>query len=357
MGRLLDYLRSPGADMRIGVDAALASPVQQVDAGTWRGLLSLAGYSANQLPATVTRLDALKVPALSNGLKLLTGIAQQLPLVADPAGESDQLLKELDPDVPAGWTVARTVDALAFYGIAWWYVTSRTARGFPRTIQFVDPSRVMVDTHTGVVRIDGQPVDPADMIRFDGVTEGLLTIGAEAIRTALANVRQTRTYAEHPLPSVILTDADGAEPLEVDQARDYLAAARDAIADHGWAYLAGFKTDRVGWTAAELQLVEAREQDAVEMARLLAMPPHYLAARQGGSSLTYSNLGEVRRDLLEVGGLALYLVPVEQRLSMPDVTPRGTRVRFDADSFFLRVTPDQPTPDAAQAQANQGAPA
>ena len=46
-----------------------------------------------------------------------------------------------------------------------------------------------------------------------------------------------------------------------------------------------------------------------------------------------------------MGGLAQYLVPIEQRLSMPDVTPRGTVVSFDAESYFLKIVPDAPNPE------------
>jgi hypothetical protein len=211
-------------------------------------------------------------------------------------------------------------------------------------VQWCDIARVDV-SNPERPRIDSVPVAAADLIRFDGLTEGILTTGAEAISTALANVRQTRRFAQNPLPQMYLTDADGADPVEAEDARTYLTALRDAATTSGTAYLAGFKMNQVGWTASEIQLVEARQLDAVEMARLLAIPTRYLAAPEQGSSLTYANLAEVRRDLLEVGGLANYASPIEQRLSMPDVTPRGTVVRFDANSFFLQVTPDQPNPD------------
>lgn len=340
------------------VQAALTQPgggVQPISHDTWKQLLQLAGYSGS-VPATVTRAEALRIPALLNGIKLLCGIAQQLPLVADPVGESDAFLAELDPRVAPGWTVAKTVDSLAFHQVAWWYVTGRTGRGFPRTVEWVAPHRINLANPEKPL-LDQVPVAPSDLIRFDGVTEGLLDTGAEALQTALANVRAARAYATNPAPNVILTDADGHDPLPAAEAKTYLDAAHATVKDNGWAYMAGFKLTPVGWSARDLQLVEAREEDAIEMARLLSMPPHYLAAKQGGSTLTYANLGEVRRDLLEVGGLALLLVPIEQRLSMPDITPRGTRVSFDADSFFLRVTPDQPDPDTSQQQANQETPA
>jgi hypothetical protein len=102
-------------------------------------------------------------------------------------------------------------------------------------------------------------------------------------------------------------------------------------------------------------MVEVKAADAIEMARVLGIPGKYVLANEGGSSLTYANLAEVRRDLVEMAGAALF-VPITQRLSMPDCTPGGNRVEFDAASFFLQVTPDQPDPNTAQDAANQGVP-
>lgn len=327
--------------------ASLGGGVVSVDQGLHSALLSLAGYSAAQLPSTINRQEAMKVPALAAGVSILTGIGAQLPLVATPSEEPAAFLEELDPDVPRGWTIARTIDDLIFYPCAWWYVTSRSARGFPRTVQRVAPDRVQVDVAAQEVRIDGILVRNQDVIRFPGLTEGILAYGAEAIATALANIRQTRRYAENPAPSVFFTDPEGVEPMEPDEALNYMQAFRDAVTTRGYAYMAGLKANQMGWNSSDIQLIPARQQDAIEMARLLTIPGHYIEALSGGSSLTYTTLPEVRRDLIEVGGLAQFLVPIEQRLSMPDVTPRGTTVRFDAASVFLRVTPDAPTPEPA----------
>lgn len=327
--------------------STLGGGVVPVDPGTHRSLLSLAGYSPAQLPTQITRADCLKVPALSQGMATLLSIGSMLPLVADPSDQADSFLAELDPDYAPGYTVARTLDDLIVYGLSWWKITSRTSTGFPRTCRRYDPTRVMVDSTEGALYLDGEKVPAAqlqDWKRFDGLLEGLLTRGAEAITTALANVRQTRVYATNPKPSMVLTDEDGAEPLEPDEARNYITAYSQTMREHGIGYLAGFKINDYGWNATDIQLVPARQMDAVEMARLLAMPSDYVNAPAQGSSLHYANIAEVRRDLIDVGGLAQYLGPIEQRLSMPDMTPRGTTVKFDADSVFLRITPDQPAP-------------
>jgi len=352
---LRQWFASPGTNTTNLEAGLFDGGIQPISASTYRGLLSLAGYTAGQLPDTVTRTEAMAIPALNNGVRILTTIAAQLPLVADPVEPSRLFLSEIDPNMTPGWTVARTVDSLLFHGTAYWYVTSRTDRGFPRTVQYVDPSRIQVDDLAGTVRIDNVPVSPNDVIRFHGNTEGLLTCGVEAIRTAAANIRQVRRYAENPRPHYVLKDRDGAEPVEKDDALDYLQALKDGVTTRGTSYIAGFELETIGWSAKDIMLVEARQADSIAMAQLIAVPPRYLAAPEGGSSLTYSNVSEMRRDLVEVGGLAQFLVPVQQRLSQPDVTPRGTKVRFDSDSFWHQITPDQADVPQAQDQANQGA--
>lgn len=322
---------------------AASSGVSTVDPSMHRSLLQLAGYSASQLPAYITREDCLKVPALSQGITTLLSIGGLLPLVATPSDQSNAFLAELDPDYQPSYTKAKTIDDLIHYAIAWWHITSRTSTGFPRTCRRIDPTRVRWDVGTQKVYIDGEEVNPDDMKRFDGLVEGLLTRGAEAVGTAIANQRQARTFAEHPLPPAILTDEEGAEEMETAEAQDVVTALNDTIRRRGIPYMRGIRLIPLGFTASEIQLNESRQNDAVEMARLLSMPSDYVNAPAQGSSLHYANIAEVRRDLIDVGGLAQYLGPIEERLSMPDMTPRGTVVKFDSASVFLRITPDQPS--------------
>lgn len=343
MGKVARYFgfEPPPAHNRV------AASVLSVDPATQASLLSLAGITSEA--ATVTRQQAMGVPALSNGVTLLLAIAQQLPLTADPAtstAATRSFLETLDPTVPAGWTIARTVDDLIWYQRAIWRITGRDSNNFPSAIEWIANSRCLIDTARKTVTIDGEEQDPADLIPFHGVAEGLLSTAerSRAISTAIANVKAAKTYANNPRPAWTLTDKDGQEPLDDDDAKKYLRNLIDIASTDGAAYIGGLTLAESGWSAKEIQLVEARQQDAVEMARLLAIHPRYVAAPSQGSDLTYANLADVRHDLYEVGGLSTYLVPIEQRLSMPDVTPRRTVVKFGADSFFNRVTeqPSQP---------------
>ena len=98
--------------------------------------------------------------------------------------------------------------------------------------------------------------------------------------------------------------------------------------------------DVVGFDSAQMQLVEARQyQCGNEIARLMGIPAWYVNAEN--ASATYSNVTATRRELLDFG-LRNYLVVIEDRLSMSDVTPPNRRVRFDLDDF-LRGNPDEQT--------------
>lgn len=350
------------------VQAATAPVLREPRTASPPAFTSLSGMIETDLEGVYfSRQQAMRVPALSNGVTTLAAIAQQLPLTAEttngsvPTDEVVQFLDTLDPDVARGWTVSQTMQDLIFHGAAYWVVMEEYATDgvTPRYVRWVDYSLTQLDPKTGVLRTPGhtnprtgeESFAPAHWIRFDGVVDGLLSRGYESIRTALANVRQARRYAENPAPAQTLTDKPDRDSLsETDAAKavnDLMTATRTG----GIAYLGGVVLNQNGWSAREIQLVEARQQDAVEAARLLTVHPRYVAAPSQGSDLTYANLSEVRRDLFEIGGLATFLVPIEQRLSLsnPDrmgarrqVTPSGTRVRFNAELFFNQLAASEP---------------
>ena len=304
------------------------------------GNLVYSGYS------NVDRVTALQVPALNNGVRLLTNITGQLPLIAEsPLGVSDDtdtFLRTLDPTMPPGWTLAKTVESLIFHSVGYWLVTSRYATGFPQTIEYCDAELISENRladGTVEYRLSGQttPLNPLDVIKFTGVLPGILQTGALSIRTALANITAARAYAENPMPHYILTDPEGVEPLEPDDARDYLQALTDSVRSKGAAYIAGLQLSGQGWSAREIQLIEARDQDAVAMAQLLSLPLGMVGAPSKGSSLTYSNMADNRRQTIDA--LASFTRVIEGRLSMPDVTPRSTEVRFDSASWAVQVDP------------------
>jgi hypothetical protein len=56
------------------------------------------------------------------------------------------------------------------------------------------------------------------------------------------------------------------------------------------------------------------------------------------NSMTYANVLDERKQFYSLS-VAPYVNAIQHRLSMDDITPRGTSVRFDVDSSFLKTEP------------------
>ncbi len=113
-----------------------------------------------------------------------------------------------------------------------------------------------------------------------------------------------------------------------------LNAWKQARQTKGTAFLSdNVDMESVGFNAADLQLTEAREYLAKEIARLMNIPAYYLDAST--NTMTYSNVTAERRALLDFS-LRPLLTAIEQRLSMDDITVSTQYVEYDLDDFFLK---------------------
>ena len=80
-----------------------------------------------------------------------------------------------------------------------------------------------------------------------------------------------------------------------------------------------------------MELSANRMNTATEIARLMNIPAWYLNAES--TSSTYSNTLQERRSLIDLS-LMPYLIAVEGRLSMDDITPMTQRVRFEVEEYL-----------------------
>lgn len=296
-------------------------------------------------PSTVTRKQAMKVPGIRRGRNLIAGTIGTLPLVLFRKGAAgaepvdSELLDVLDPATVPSYIIAWTVDDLIFEGVSWWRVTARDVDGWPAAVERLVGTRVRVDVNEGKVYVDGKPADDADLIRFDALDEGLLRDDSAGVivRLALALLESGRRNAEDDVPSMILSLVAGARellPEEVVELLDEWEAARKA---RRTAYTnAAVDARTVSHNAGERQLTELSELVASELARLMNLPASRIGAPQG-SGMTYSNTESDRRDLVDTT-LALYLTPIRQRLSKPDVTRPGEVVMWDLTSYLRGTT-------------------
>lgn len=326
----------------VGVGTAAASE------GTVRELdpVAAAAFGISGDSDTITREQAMRVPAVRRGRSLIAGTIGTLPLVAyrtAPDGTvapvQRRLLQQLDPSTTPAYTLTWTVDDLLFRGVSWWRVRDRDATGYPVAVERLAPSRVAVlTTRQGDrVHVDGDPVDDAELVRFDGPDEGVLSYGAPAVRLALALMRGATRTADDDVPSMILRLAEGAPELSGDEVRDLLDSWEAARRQRTTAYLnRAVDPEQVSSDAVRRQLAELWGIASSELARLMNLPASRIGAPQG-SGMTYANTEADRRDLVDTT-LQLYLTPLWQRLSMPDVTPNGQAVAVDLTGYLRGTT-------------------
>lgn len=296
----------------------------------------------------ITRKDAMRVPAFARGRNTIAGTVGLLSLVEVKAGQVQPdvrpLLVQPDVNTTRQHTLTWTVDDLLCHGLAWWQTDERDAFGWPLHGHRVAPGRVQVDRSRGRADVDGNEVPLRDLIRFDAPHEGVLSYGGDVLRGALALERAVKRYADNPEPSALLFDK---RPIEADtpelpktKVKELLATWRNENANSSTRWLnrmVGYQ--RLSYTPAELDLTAARQQAAVQIARLLGMPSRQVNA-PSESGMTYQNVSADRQEVLDTT-CAAYLTAIEQRLSMNDITPRGRLVAFDRDAYVAGTLNDR----------------
>jgi phage portal protein BeeE len=301
----------------------------------------------------VDRAAAMRRPVIRRARAVICQTIGSQPLVAhrrEPDGHvvdvtaERQLLRQPDPNTTLQHVLTWTVDDLLFYGVAWWRVLARDDRGFPTRAERLTRERLFLDAGRRQLHVDGEPVADRDVLRFDGPDEGLLAYGGDVLRTSQLLDEAVRKFATLDVPLGALKLAEGATELstlpgsagdgsdrsEVDALLD---AWEDARRTRTTAYLnraIDYQTYQLD--AQRTQLAEGRQQQRIDEANLANVPPRLVNA-PSASTMTYSNALAERADLVDTT-LAGFVVAVEQRLSMPDVTPRGTAVRFDLSRYL-----------------------
>jgi hypothetical protein len=297
--------------------------------------------------ATVSRKQALSVPAVKGGRDFICNSLGGLPLhLLDAEGSriASSLFEQPEPDVPRSVTMSRTFEDMLFESRAWWRVLDRDWRGYPVSVRRLDARSVSVrrdgkvyvskgGMHSGTAQ---EWVADRDLIRFDSPTCGLLSAGARAIRTCLLLDEAARRNADGVPPMEVFTAIEGADPDEdeVEAAMEKYNAAKKKRAA---TYIGGVKHNLVGWNPDQLQMADQRQHAVLEIARLLGLDPEDVGVST--TSRTYLN-GDTRRQDRITRTLGPYASAVEDRLRMGDVTPRGQIARFDFGAF---LRPDDKT--------------
>jgi HK97 family phage portal protein len=301
-------------------------------------------YGTLNAPTAIDRATAMSVPAVSRARNIICGTIGSLPLeqynrITGAHVEPLRVINQPDPRVSGFVVYNWLAEDIWMYGVGFGLVLDAYAEdGRVRAWTRIDPKRVTQKFNSNMTAIDGYQVDGVmapiagigSIIRFDGYDEGFLTRSGRTVAAAVELEKAALNYAKEPVPSMVLK-SNGTN-LTSERISKLLEAWRSARATRSTAFLnADVEMQSVGFDPKSLQLVEARQYVALEVARAAGIPAYFLSAET--TSMTYSNATSERRSLVDFS-LRPILSAIEERLSLPDISPSTTEVRFDLDDFL-----------------------
>jgi len=324
----------------------------------------LAGFEApfpfDQIPQWLDRDAAMSVASVSRSRDLICSVASQAELVtytidrtqAPPVVTrvTDMTWTDRpDPNRTCQWLLSWTTDDLYFHGIAHWEITSRYATGYPSSFRRLPPGDLteaggewtVTDPITGKRR----RIAERDIVEFLSPVQGLLSSGWRTISIALQLDAAADRFAATEIPNGWLQQTTDSEDMTGDElSEEALRFATARSTNTTAAVSKGFEYHPNVVDADALQLVESRSYQALECARTGNVPP-YLVGAPAGTGMTYQNGQQARQDLVDFGAAA-FIRCIEQTLSGPNVTPRGTVVRLDLSAYLQNPFTDAKPPPA-----------
>jgi HK97 family phage portal protein len=246
-----------------------------------------------------------------------------------------------DPRVAGSAIYAWIAEDLLFRGVAYGqvldaYSASDGAR--VRAWTRVSPDRVTYDLNFNQTEITSYKIDGLDIpvsgvgsiIVFSGMDEGALNRAGRTIRAAQELEKAAELYAKEPVPTMVLK-SNGTN-FTSERISKLLESWKVSRSTRATAFLnADVELTTLGFDPQKLQLNEARQYLATEIARAIGIPASFLSAET--TSMTYSTTVMERKALIDFS-LRNIITPIEQRLSAADFVPNGVEVRFDIDDFL-----------------------
>lgn len=313
-------------------------------------------------PSMFNRQDALKVPVISRARDLMAGFLGSLPLRSFQYDWTDggNVERETpppawcfrpDPMKPKTHTVGGLVDDLFFYGVGYWQVLERFAQpqDYPKSFRWIPADEVTIQEDFGVMlwtpsprsgfytgRNAQVPIPFRDIVEFSSPFVPLLVNGDDAIATYRNLQAATDRFSNVEVPTGVLRQTDG-EPLTPAERQTEAESFTANRRVNSTAFLPmGVVYEAMRIRADEMQLVEARTFQSIELARLSNVPGSLLDIAI--SSMTYTNQRDSLTNLWFFGLLPV-ATAISQVFSGPNVTARGTWVAFDPT--LLIGQPDQ----------------
>lgn len=334
--------KAPALGVLDGVPAQPLSPWSSTS-----NIASVAWAEHFQLQAEqVNRATAMSVPPISRARNLIVGSIADLPFVIyDADGPLDP-----QPDwvsrtsgVNSIWSRwASTLDDLLFYGVSLWARNNDPETGLP--IDFAHVPAARWGAPQGVIQVDGKDVNASDVLIITGPGDALLNSGADTIRGARAIQKAWIERVQVPIPATLFqaTEPDPATPEEINELLTGWDKGRRSAGGGASGYLPHGLTAIFPELGDDSSLfIEGRNAVRLDVANLTNIPASLLDGSTATASLTYVTQ-EGQKSSFHEQSLRYWMAPIEHRLSMDDVLPKGQYGRFDI-TYTTQVGPEGET--------------
>jgi len=323
-------------------------PNSQVDVSA-----ALAPYNSQQLvggilfgTTTASREQFMAIPSGARARGIICSTVGSLPLeqynhFTNEHVRPNRVIMQPDPRVAGSAIYAWIAEDLLLYGVAYGMVMDAYAATDASRIRAwtrIAPNRVYASLNNNSTEIeyytvDGKRVPPfglGSLIVFNGLDEGILNRAGRTIKAAAALEQAAEMYAREPMPQMVLK-SNGTN-LTPERITKLLESWRISRSTRSTAFLnADVELQTLGFDPKSLQMNEARQYLALEIARASGIPASFISAET--TSMTYTNTVAERKALIDFS-LRPILTAIEQRLSAADFCPNGIETRFDIDDFL-----------------------
>jgi hypothetical protein len=303
------------------------------------------GEELQNLP--LSRSQAIAIPAVSKARNLLVATIAKFPLRAirvdaetgaetDVTTDHSWLYRTRGPVSPYE-RMAWTIDDLIFHGVSLWLLDRGAPEGggdgrrpilnaewCPTAAWTLGPDE---DGNLAVL-VNGVPIAEDRYMLINSPFEGLLNVGMRTLRGARDVEDSWVGRAKNPIPMIDLhRTTDEMDETEVTAMVTAWATSRTSPNGAIGSTPPSVEPQVYGELKPEL-FVEGRNAIRTDVGSFLNVRVAMLDGTIGVDSLTYSTKDGDRNLFYELD-VPFWTDPVGARMSLDDIVPRGTRIRFD----------------------------
>ena len=300
--------------------------------------------------------EALGVPSIHRAVTLISNTVGMLSLNAYRKGarldddDRPRIIVRPNPFTTPRDFFRDTAYNMATRGEAWWWVAARDADGAALSLLPVNPAEVSVtedplDLRYPIIEWRGRKMRNEDMVQITLMREagslrgyGPLQLCGAAVSVAVeAQEWAANFFAYGGYPNIWIKAAgdlsggdDGMDPDGLSEAQRLKAQWMETapntpkVTDDGIESIEQFDPNPQG-----AQMLDAREYQNGDTARMFGIPGSLLDYSVSGSSLTYQNLEQEMTKFLRTCLIPNYLAPIEQAIS--DQLTRSTIAKFHVE--------------------------